>query len=88
MVIDNTNAILKNDKAFKTFEKLLKYYRGQGTHVYNQELIDNTIYADIYSIGFGNISRVYWIEANIESGEVIERDYDNNETVLYLKEDE
>lgn len=88
MTIANTSAILSNENAYETFENLLEHYRGQGTHVYNQELIDHEIHADIYSIGFGNTSRGCWVEANIDSGEVIERDYDGNETILYLKEDE
>lgn len=88
MAIANTSAFLNNEKAYKTLENLLGHYHNLGTHVYNVELIDNIIHADINTIGFGNTSRVCWVEANIDSYEVIERDYAGNENILYLKEDE
>lgn len=77
-VNQSTKEFVSNSNAYEVLEKLRKHYFDQGGCVYYQVIDGNLIHADVYNVGVGNLSRVCWVDAEIDTGKIIESDSDGN----------
>ena len=81
--IQSTKEFIGNANAYEALEKLRKHYFDQGGCVYYQVIDGNVIHADVYTVGVGNLSRVCWVDAEIDTGKIIESDSDGNKAEYY-----
>lgn len=81
--IQSTKEFIGNANAYEALEKLRKHYFDQGGCVYYQVIDGNVIHADVYTIGVGNLSRVCWVDAEIDTGKIIESDTDGKKAEYY-----
>ncbi len=71
--LTDTMAWLDNPDAFMALSALNKEYKGIG-YVYDPEIDGTTIYADIKTLGYGNVSRIMSVDVDLISNTVIEHD--------------